>query len=47
MLGKRDPLMVSLYRMVFWIAVMSPFILLYILMKWLYTKKRRILFRVI
>ena len=38
-LGKRDPLMISLYRMVFWIAITSPFILLYILMKWLLYKE--------
>ncbi len=34
-LGKPDPLLVSIYRMVFWVIVILPFILLYLLAKWL------------
>ncbi len=34
-LGKPDPLLVSIYKIAFWIIAILPFILLYLLAKWL------------
>ena len=34
-LGKPDPLLISAYKLIFWVAVILPFILLYLLAKWL------------
>jgi len=38
-LGKPDPLLISVYKMVIWIIVILPFILLYFLAKWLLYKE--------
>ncbi|WP_048095722.1 hypothetical protein [Archaeoglobus fulgidus] len=34
-LGKPDPLLSSIYKLIFWVVVVLPFILLYLLAKWL------------
>jgi hypothetical protein len=38
-LGKPDPLIVSIYKLIFWIIATLPFLLLYLLAKWLLYKE--------